>query len=164
MPAGPRPQIPSFSGPCYNSQCVQFRSQLIASAQAAQAQWDYQYESERATEIVSQQQAALTTQIAEEAKVKAQYEQIVKETQQQAGVAKKQSQASVAQQRVQARNAMAMQATSEQQQQQTTQRTKKTAQNVGQPGVSRTRVSSRFGIGGYGGTAPGRVNPTGLNI
>lgn len=163
MPSGPRPQIPTFAGPCYDSRCVQFRSQMVASAQAAQAQWDYQYESERAAEIVSQQQAALTTQIAEEAKVKAQYEQIVKETQQQAGIAKKQSQASVAQQRVQARNAMAIQATPEQQQQ-VTQRIKKTAQNVGQPGVSRTRVSSRPGIGGYGGTAPGRVNPTGLNI
>jgi len=35
---------------------------------------------------------------------------------------------------------------------------------IGQPGVASTRVSSRPSIGGYGGTAAGRVNPTGLNI
>lgn len=35
---------------------------------------------------------------------------------------------------------------------------------IGQPGVSVTRVSARSGVGGYGGTAPTRVNPTGLNI
>ena len=35
---------------------------------------------------------------------------------------------------------------------------------IGQPGVSRTRVSSGIGIGGYGGTGAGNVNPTGLNI
>jgi DNA repair exonuclease SbcCD ATPase subunit len=35
---------------------------------------------------------------------------------------------------------------------------------IGQPGVSSTRFSSRAGIGGYGGTAAGRINPTGLNI
>ena len=35
---------------------------------------------------------------------------------------------------------------------------------IGQPGVSSTRVSAKSGVGGYGGTAPARVNPTGLNI
>lgn len=35
---------------------------------------------------------------------------------------------------------------------------------IGQPGVSVTRVSTRSGVGGYGGTNPARVNPTGLNI
>jgi hypothetical protein len=35
---------------------------------------------------------------------------------------------------------------------------------IGQPGISRTRVSSGIGIGGYGGTSAGNVNPTGLNI
>ena len=35
---------------------------------------------------------------------------------------------------------------------------------VGQPGRTRTRVSSGLGIGGYGGTAAGRVTSTGLNI
>jgi hypothetical protein len=35
---------------------------------------------------------------------------------------------------------------------------------IGQPGVSATRVSAKSGVGGYGGTAPARVNPTGLNI
>lgn len=35
---------------------------------------------------------------------------------------------------------------------------------IGQPGVSSTRVSAKSGVGGYGGTAPAKVNPTGLNI
>jgi hypothetical protein len=35
---------------------------------------------------------------------------------------------------------------------------------IGQPGVSATRFSARSGVGGYGGTAAGRINPTGLNI
>lgn len=35
---------------------------------------------------------------------------------------------------------------------------------IGQPGVASTRVSARPSIGGYGGTAAGRINPTGLNI
>lgn len=35
---------------------------------------------------------------------------------------------------------------------------------IGQPGVSSTRISARPSIGGYGGTAAGRINPTGLNI
>jgi hypothetical protein len=47
-------------------------------------------------------------------------------------------------------------------QRQTTRTSAKTS--IGQPGVSRTRVSARGGIGGYSGTTPGNVNPTGLNI
>lgn len=35
---------------------------------------------------------------------------------------------------------------------------------IGQPGISSTRIAARPSIGGYGGTAAGRVNPTGLNI
>lgn len=35
---------------------------------------------------------------------------------------------------------------------------------IGQPGVSRTRLSSGTTVGGYGGTSAGNVNPTGLNI
>ena len=35
---------------------------------------------------------------------------------------------------------------------------------IGQPGVSATRITTRPSIGGYGGTAAGRINPTGLNI
>ena len=35
---------------------------------------------------------------------------------------------------------------------------------IGQPGISRTRVSSGTVVGGYGGTGAGNVNPTGLNI
>lgn len=163
MPAGPRPQIPTFAGPCYDNNCVQFRAQLVASAQAAQAQWDYDFETEKAEKAVSQQKAAYEAEVAGQAKVLSQYEKIFQEAQQNAAVVKKQTKASVAQQKIQNQNA-AIQAALTQKQQQPTQRPKKTSQNVGQPGVSRTRVSSRIGIGGYGGTAPGRVNPTGLNI
>lgn len=45
-----------------------------------------------------------------------------------------------------------------------TQRTQPNKTTVGQPGVSRTRVGSRLALGGYSGTAPGNVNPTGLNV
>jgi len=44
------------------------------------------------------------------------------------------------------------------------QRTQPNKTTVGQPGVSRTRVGSRLALGGYSGTAPGNVNPTGLNV
>ena len=45
-----------------------------------------------------------------------------------------------------------------------TEQTRRRKTMIGQPGVSSTRVSARSGVGGYGGTAPARVNPTGLNI
>lgn len=53
-----------------------------------------------------------------------------------------------------------------QQNQQTTPiaRQQKRKTMIGQPGVSVTRVSARSGVGGYGGTAPTKINPTGLNI
>ena len=35
---------------------------------------------------------------------------------------------------------------------------------VGQPGVSRTKVTTGSSVGGYGSTGPGQINPTGLNI
>jgi hypothetical protein len=35
---------------------------------------------------------------------------------------------------------------------------------IGQPGVSRTRLTSGTTVGGYGGTSAGNVSPTGLNI
>ena len=59
----------------------------------------------------------------------------------------------------QARQASALAMQSETQPVQTRKKTQ-----IGQPGVSRTRVSSGIGVGGYGGTGAGNVNPTGLNI
>ncbi len=47
-------------------------------------------------------------------------------------------------------------------QRETTKASAKTS--IGQPGVSRTRVGARLGIGGYSGTTPGNINPTGLNV
>jgi hypothetical protein len=44
------------------------------------------------------------------------------------------------------------------------QTTKKKRPMIGQPGVAVTRFNPRTSIGGYGGTASTRVNPTGLNI
>ena len=54
-------------------------------------------------------------------------------------------------------SALAMQS-----QAQPVQQKKKT--QIGQPGVSRTRLTSGTTVGGYGGTSAGNVNPTGLNI
>ena len=54
-------------------------------------------------------------------------------------------------------SALAMQS-----QTQPVQQRKKT--QIGQPGVSRTRLTSGTTVGGYGGTSAGNVNPTGLNI
>jgi hypothetical protein len=129
-----------------------------------QAQLEYEQVSNKALQAITEQKTALAQQQKEEETVKAEFQKVLTETQQQAAVAKKQSQAVVNRQRVQS---SLSETQARQEAQRTapaqTQQTKRT-QNVGQPGVSRTRVSSRIGIGGYGGTAPGRVNPTGLNI
>lgn len=166
MPSGPRPQMPQWGGPCYDARCTQFRAQVEAGVANAQAQWDYAAETERSQQIVSEQRAAMETQMQEQAKVTAEYQKVLEQTQQQVGLVKKQATASIAQQRSQS-NLAAAQARQETQKfasAQQPQESRKAGQAVGQPGVSRTRISSRIGIGGYSGTAPGRVNPTGLNI
>lgn len=141
-----------------------FRDYIAQFDAAQQAQTDYLRESNKALQAITEQKYALAQQQKEQEKVTAEYQKALTEAQTQAAVVKKQTQASVNQQRAQSALSAA-QARQESQRlaPEQTQQTKK-SQNVGQPGVSRTRISSRFGIGGYGGTAPGRINPTGLNI
>lgn len=141
-----------------------FRDYIAQFDAAYEAEAAYLRESNKALQAITEQKYALAQQQKEEEKVKAEYQKVLTETQEQAALVKKQSQAVVNRQRAQS-------SLSEAQARQETQRVApaqtqqaRRSQNVGQPGVSRTRVSSRFGIGGYGGTAPGRVNPTGLNI
>lgn len=152
-------QVPTFQAGQGN-----FRDYLAQFEAQYQAQLEYERVSNQALQAITEQKAALAQQQQEEEKVRAEYQKVLTETQQQAGAVKKQSQAVVGRQRAQSALSAAQ---ARQEAQRTapaqTQQTRR-AQNVGQPGVSRTRVSSRAGIGGYGGTAPGRVNPTGLNI
>jgi hypothetical protein len=141
-----------------------FRDYIAQFDAAQQAQTDYLRESNKALQAITEQKYALAQQQKEQEKVTAEYQKALTEAQTQAAVVKKQSQAVVNRQRAQS-TLSAAQARQEAQRiaPTQTQQTRR-SQNVGQPGVSRTRVSSRAGIGGYGGTAPGRVNPTGLNI
>lgn len=131
-----------------------------------QAQVEYEKVSNQALQAITEQKYALAQQQKEQAAVTAEYQKVAEETQKQASIAKKQAIASVAQQRSQS-NIAATQARQETQRFasiQQPQETRKAGQSVGQPGVSRTKISSRIGIGGYSGTSPGRINPTGLNI
>lgn len=89
------------------------------------------------------------------------YSQILTETQKQAGVIKKQAEAVLNQQQNLARQEAAMSAARQSQQTNVTQRRRA---SIGQPGVARTRLSTGTTVGGYSGTSPGRINPTGLNI
>jgi len=155
---------PSVKVPTFQVGQGNFKDYLAQFDAQYQAQLEYERVSNEALQAITQQKVALAQQQKEEEAVKTEFQKVLTETQQQAAVAKKQSQAVVGRQRAQS-------ALSEAQARQEAQRTAPTqtqqtrrTQNVGQPGVSRTRVSGRFGIGGYGGTAPGRVNPTGLNI
>lgn len=164
MPAGPRPQSPSWGGPCYSSSCVQFRAQIEAQTAAAQAQWDYELESERAAAVVAEQRAAMEKQSQQEELLKSQYAVLAAEATTQAGIAKKESAAVIGKQRTQSR---IVQAQAQQELQRMAPQQKQTRQagaSVGQPGVSKTRVGTRLTLGGYGGTAAGKINPTGLNI
>jgi|688.fasta_scaffold204351_4 hypothetical protein len=155
---------PSMKLPTFQVGQGNFRDYIAQFDAAQQAQTDYLRESNKALQAITEQKYALAQQQKEEEKVKTEYQKVLTETQQQAAVVKKQSQAVVNRQRAQS-SLSAAQARQEAQRvaPEQTQQTRR-SQNVGQPGVSRTRVSGRFGIGGYGGTAPGRVNPTGLNI
>lgn len=121
-----------------------------------------------AEESLRQQQAAYQAQLKEESRLKAQYAAELQATEAKARIAGKRSAATSARVRSQAQ----LEATQVQQQEQKTalqaqkmQRTERTAgATVGQPGRSRTRVSTGLAIGGYGGSAASRVSPTGLNI
>ena len=87
------------------------------------------------------------------------------EAQKQLNIAKKESTAVVGKQRTQSRIAQTQAQQEIQRMAPQQEQTRRGAgASVGQPGVSRTRVGTRLALGGYAGTAPGRINPTGLNI
>lgn len=90
------------------------------------------------------------------------YSQILTETQKQSDVLRKQSEAALSQQRALTQQEKITAATT--QQAPTTTVTQKRRTSVGQPGVARTRLSTGTTVGGFSGTSPGRINPTGLNI
>lgn len=138
-------------------------AQREAERAAAEARAAYEREQRAAEQALADQRAALEQQYAQEAQVKAQQEALLQKVQTEALVSKKTSAATVAQQRVKSGLEMT-QARQQLQQQQFTQAPKRAGQTVGQPGIATTKVKSRISIGGYGGTDPGRINPTGLNI
>jgi len=137
-------------------------AQREAERAAAEARRLYEEESRRAQEAVAQQQAAMQAQLAEETRIKAEQQRVLELTQRQAGIAKKQAVTAVGQQRVETQQELAR--SQEQIQQLNVRQTKEPGQTVGQPGISRTKVGTRLSLGGYTGTTPGRINPTGLNI
>jgi hypothetical protein len=120
-----------------------------------------QLNAERAA--VEQEQAALRSQFeTERAATERQITQQRAETERQQLVAKKQATvASGLEKQVTFNKAKQLQIAATAEQAAPKQKAKST---IGQPGVASTRFSARASIGGYGGTAPSRVNPTGLNI
>lgn len=136
-------------------------SQIAAArlaAQQEQAAIKSQFETDRAS--IQEQQKALQTQFEQEkATTEKNIAETAAETERQQLITKKQT---AIQKKAASSTGLA------QQQQQTTvepqQAAKKKRAMIGQPGVAVTRFNPRIGIGGYGGTASGRVNPTGLNI
>ena len=128
------------------------------AAQQEQAAIKTQFETDRAS--IQEQQKILQTQFEQEkATTEKNIAESVAETERQQLVTKKQT---AIQRKAASGTGLA------QQQSQTTvepqQTSKKKRPMIGQPGVSSTRFNPRTSIGGYGGTSPIRVSPTGLNI
>jgi hypothetical protein len=90
------------------------------------------------------------------------YSQVLAETQQKSELLQKQSTAALNQQKMLTQQEQVAAAT--QQAPVTTTVTQRRRASVGQPGVARTRLSTGTNVGGFTGTSPGRINPTGLNI
>ena len=135
-------------------------------------EWKNYLNSYLQTEVQQAQQQAEAERVAQQAEKEAQQVAIVKAEQDYAAAAKQAEESQIQARRIsavadyqgqqltqQARQASALAMQSETQ---PVQGRKKT--QIGQPGISRTRVTSGIGIGGYGGTGAGNVNPTGLNI
>lgn len=118
-----------------------------------------------AEESLRQQTAAYQAQLKEESRLKAQYAAELQATEAKARIAGKQSAAVTGRTRSQAQLEAAQTRMQEQKTFTKAQKlTRPTGATVGQPGRSRTRVSTGLSIGGYGGSAASRVSPTGLNI
>ena len=138
-------------------------AQTEAQRELDRARALYEEETRRANAAIAEQQAALEAQLADEARLKAEQDAVLAEVLKQADISKKVSAATLGQERI--KSSMEVAKTQQQLKESATQTTVKQAgQTVGQPGISKTKVGTRIAIGGYGGTAPGRVNPTGLNI
>lgn len=136
-----------------------------AQREIDQARALYEEESRRADAAVAEQQRALDIQLKEQAALKAQQDAALAEALQQADISKKVSAATAARERIKT----SLDTTQAQQQLRESSlamqgRTKQAGQTVGQPGIAKTKVATRISIGGYGGTAAGKINPTGLNI
>lgn len=130
-----------------------------------QAQVEYERVSNQALQAITEQKYALAQQAKEEEALKTQYASLASEAQKQLNIAKKESAAVVGKQRTQSRIAQTQAQQEIQRMASQQEQTRRGAgASVGQPGVSRTRVGTRLALGGYAGTAPGRINPTGLNI
>jgi len=136
--------------------------QTEAQRQLDAARAAYEEESRRAAAAVAEQQAALDIQRAEEARFKAEQDALLAEVTKQADISKKVAVATVGQQRV--KTSLETAKAQQQIQQTNLQEMKIAGQTVGQPGISKTKVGAQVPVGGYGGTAPGKINPTGLNI
>ena len=136
----------SYYAPYSNEWKNYLNSYLQTEVQQAQQQAEAERVAQQAVMAKAEQDYAAAAKQAEESQIQAKRISAVADYQGQ-------------QLTQQARQASALAMQSETQPVQTRKKTQ-----IGQPGVSRTRVSSGIGIGGYGGTGAGNVNPTGLNI
>jgi len=128
------------------------------AAQEEQAAIKLQFESDRAS--IQQQQAALQSQFEKEKETNEKsIAAAAAETAKQQIIAKRQTAL-----KQEAASTPTTKLTAQQNQTAATEQTRRRKTMIGQPGVSVTRVSATPGVGGYGGTAPARINPTGLNI
>lgn len=115
-----------------------------------------------AQEAVKQQQAAMQAEGLRQQEVQNIYSQILAETKAQAEIQQRRSTAALNQQKVLSQQQKVAAATQQGSNTLTIGQQRRTS--VGQPGVSRTRLSTGTTVGGFSGTSPGRINPTGLNI
>ena len=160
----------------YNaSQILQNFGETVPQQQAREAAERKEYEERpyrelaAAEETLRQQQAAYQTQLAEESRIKSELATELKATEEKARIAGKKSVAASGRSRSQAQLEASQlqiqqQRTATQGQQQLQREDRIAGATVGQPGRSRTRVSTGLAIGGYGGSSASRVSPTGLNI
>jgi hypothetical protein len=147
------------------SPSIKAQARTGSQSQQAGTQWSSYLNSYLQTQVqqsLQQAEAGRTAQQAQIAKAEEEYAAAAKQAEEAQTQAKRISTFSDYQGQQLARQERQASALAMQSETQPVQGRKKT--QIGQPGVSRTRVSSGIGIGGYGGTGAGNVNPTGLNI
>jgi len=141
-------QQPSESD--YNSWRESYRNAARQAAEFKDAWQIYSTEQQIADERTQQQE------------IQSIYSQILEQTRAQSETIQKQTTAALNQQKVLAQQEKL--AAAQSQAPTTTTVTQRRRPTVGQPGVARTRLTAGTTVGGFSGTSPGRVNPTGLNI